>query len=201
MKETSGQGWSTNTALRFGLTPLFEINSVLEYKTETTHANDITTKTNGLSVAAVGMRYHLYTSRGWIPNLGVLVRFKIPRSGGDYSTKYLAPRILFVASQSITKRLKLSTQFGIYWNGNDKHPIGNYVINLSTPIGKKLSAFVENVGDIQQGVLVSSIDTGISWLLRKDLQLDLYGGHGNNDGVKDYFVSMGIHWRTKSLRR
>jgi len=29
------------------------------------------------------------------------------------------------------------------------------------------------------------------------LQLDLYGGYGNNYGVSDYFISTGVSWRTR----
>lgn len=40
-------------------------------------------------------------------------------------------------------------------------------------------------------------DGGFAYLCNNDLQLDVLAGAGNNDDVSDYFVSVGVSWRTK----
>ena len=82
------------------------------------------------------------------------------------------------------------------WNGNDTTPAGVYVVNLAFPFNHVIGAFVETFGSIQRGNSTIHFDTGLAWLITPDLQLDLYGGIGNNNSLRESFLSIGVSWRT-----
>lgn len=190
-------GFLNNTVVRYGLTETFEVSTLVEYKTETNEQNDIRTNLQGLSAFDVGMRYHIFTGKGLIPNVGFQFRTRLPVLGEDYKVKEIAPRFIVVTSQQLTKGLKLIGNWGAAWNGNDSSPTGTYVTNLSFPFTDKIGAFFEIYGEFQHQNIKANFDAGFAWLLNPNLQLDIYSGYGENKGVRDYFLSMGVSWRTK----
>ncbi|MDZ4714811.1 MAG: transporter [Cytophagales bacterium] len=190
-------GYLSNTVIRFGLTETFEISSLVEYKSESIEQNNLKTTQQGLSALDLGMRYHIYTGKGLIPNVGFQIRARLPVLSKAYEIKDVAPRFLLVTSQKLSETFTLITNWGAAWNGNDSSPTGTYFINLSFPFSSTFGAYVENYGTLKQGLFTTSFDGGFAYLLTPDLQLDLYGGFGNNHGVSDYFTSIGFSWRTK----
>jgi hypothetical protein len=190
-------GFSNNTVLRYGLTEPFEISALLDYRTQTLTENSTEEKTSGLSALDLGMRYHIYTGKGLIPNIGFQFRLRLPVLSEDYKIDDIAPRFIVVTSQQLSKTFTLITNWGAAWNGNSSSPTGTYVINLAFPFNDKLGAFVETFGVYGRGDFFINFDTGLAWLITPDLQLDIYGGYGSNYGVNDYFMSTGISWRTK----
>lgn len=191
------EGFLNNTVMRFGLTEPFEISALIQYNTETIKENDVERKANGLSALDVGMRYHIYTGKGLIPNIGFQYRTRLPVLADEYQIKDLAPRFIVVTSQKLSETFTLITNWGAAWNGNDSAPRGTYVVNLSFPFNDNFGAFVETFGGLQQESSTINFDTGFAWLITNDLQLDVYGGYGKNYDVHDYFMSIGVSWRTK----
>ncbi|MBL7862208.1 MAG: transporter [Cyclobacteriaceae bacterium] len=190
------EGFLNNTVMRFGLTEPFEVSALVEYKTETITDNDVKTEASGLSALDLGMRYHIYTGKGLVPNVGFQIRTRLPVLSEDYKIKDLAPRFILVTSQKLSDKFTLITNWGAAWNGNDSAPRGTYVVNLSFPFNDSFGAFIETFGGLQKGTSTINFDTGLAWLINPDLQLDLYSGYGNNQGINDFFLSMGVSWRT-----
>jgi Putative MetA-pathway of phenol degradation len=189
-----------NTVVRYGLTELFEINALVEYRNLETTLHDVKTSFTGLSALDVGMRYHILTGEGLVPNIGFQFRVRLPVLSGPYEIKDIAPRINVMTSQRLSKKLTLATNWGAAWNGNDSSPTGAYTVNLSFPVCRGLNAFVETFGGLKQGDLTTDFDGGFAWIVQKNLQLDLYGGYGNNKGTKTNFVTMGVSWRTNKRK-
>lgn len=190
------EGFLNNTVMRFGLTEPFEVSALVEYKTETITDNDVKTEANGLSALDLGMRYHIYTGKGLVPNVGFQIRTRLPVLSEDYKIKDLAPRFILVTSQKLSDKFTFITNWGAAWNGNDSAPRGTYVVNLSFPFNDSFGAFIETFGGLQKGTSTINFDTGLAWLINPDLQLDLYSGYGNNQGINDFFLSLGVSWRT-----
>lgn len=190
------ESFLNNTVFRYGLTEPFEVSAMVEYITERITQDNVKSETNGLDALDIGMRYHIYTGKGLIPNVGFQLRARLPFLGEDYAIKDLAPRFILVTSQKLSDTFTLITNWGATWNGNDSTPTGTYAINLSFPFNEVLGAFVETYGGVQKGTGTINLDSGMAWLINPDLQLDLYSGYGNDQGIKDFFVSMGVSWRT-----
>lgn len=86
------------------------------------------------------------------------------------------------------------------FNGNDAKPNGIYVANISYSINSKWGTFIENYGNFTNSNFENRWDTGLAYLLNDNLQLDIYGGAGYNNNRIDYFISIGISWRTLAIR-
>ncbi len=190
------EGFLNSTVMRFGITEPFEVSALVEYKTETITNNELKTEAGGLSALDVSMRYHIYTGKGLIPNVGFQLRTRLPVLNEDYKIKDLAPRFILVTSQKLSDTFTLITNWGAAWNGNDSSTRGTYVVNLSFPFNNAFGAFVETYGGVQKGTSTINFDTGLAWLINPDFQLDIYSGNGNIQGVKDFFLSMGGSWKT-----
>jgi hypothetical protein len=192
-----GSGYLQNTVIRYGITEPFEVSALLEYKTEEITTGDVHETIDGWSAVDIGMRYHIYDGRGLVPSVGFQVRWRVPNIGGDYEIDQWAPRFIFVTGQRLSDKLSLATNWGASWNGMDGVPRGNYVFNLSYSLSNKLGVFIENYGNVLKSNWNTYFDGGFAYLVNNDFQLDLLGGYGENEGMKEYFISAGISWRTK----
>ena len=191
-----GNGYLTNTVLRYGLTEMFEVGAFFEYKAESRTENDIANAHNGLSNMVIGLRHQISIGEGLVPSIGFQFRLRLPVMSEYYNIDHIAPSFVFVTSQQLAKSVTLITNLGASWNGNDATPTGLYTINLSCAFTDTFGAFIENYGSVTQGTFETRMDTGVAWLVTPNLQLDLLGGFGNNHGLKDYFISTGFSWRT-----
>lgn len=196
-----GRGGLSNTVVRFGLTEPFEVSALIEYRFEKQTTEGLRSPLSGWSALDVGMRYHIFTGKGLVPNVGFQIRWRIPGVGGDYSIDQWAPRFLLVSSQQITDKITFITNWGASWNGNSAVPQGNYTANLSYAITAKLGIFLENYGSVFRNDFDTYVDGGLAWLVNPDLQLDLLAGYGKNEGFEEYFISGGISVRTKRKSR
>ncbi len=193
----SGSGFVHNTVVRYGIFERFEISGLVDYRNEKFKATGSETDAGGLSALDLGGRYEFLEGKGAIPTIGFQMRVRLPVLSEDYQIDNIAPRFLFVTGQKLSDTFTLTTNWGGSWNGVNSVGTAVYVINLSFPLTDKLGGFVENYGDITDGDFDSRFDAGLAYLSNNDLQWDILGGLGNNDGVSDYFVSVGVSWRTK----
>lgn len=189
---SSANGYLSNTVMRFGLTEPFEISALIEYKIEETNAENL----SGLSALDLGMRYHIYTGIGLVPNVGFQVRWRLPKLGGDYEIRNIAPRFILVTSQKLSDKILFITNWGAAWNGENASPNGTYTLNLSYAFTNKFGAFIESYGNIYQSDWDTFLDGGFAYLVNEDLQLDISSGIGKNEGIQDFVVSAGVSWRT-----
>ncbi|MBX2941327.1 MAG: transporter [Cyclobacteriaceae bacterium] len=192
-----GDGFLNNTVLRYGIAEKWEISALADYKVETLKSDALETDLSGLAAFDIGGRYHIYTGEGLIPSVGFQLRFRLPVLSEDYEIDHVAPRFTLITSQKLSDTFTLFTNWGGKWNGNNSTGTGFYTINLAFPLCGKLGGFVENYGSLTNGNFDSRFDTGLSYLVTNDLQLDVLGGPGSNDGVKDFFLSVGLSWRSK----
>lgn len=192
-----GDGYLNNSVVRYGISERFEISALADYKVETYKSNGTETESSGLAALDLGGRYHVYSGHGLIPSVGFQLRFRLPVLSEDYKIDNLAPRFIVVTGQKLSETFALATNWGASWNGVNSTATKFYVINVSFPIVGKLGGFVENYGSSTAGNFDTRFDAGLAYLVTNDLQLDILGGPGNNDGVKDYFFSVGLSIRNK----
>jgi len=198
MDQSGNNGEFTNM-LRFGLLENFEIRSTLRVRSDRIENSDgQTSEFGGISFWNVGIRYNILDSDGtYKPSLGFQTDLKLTAVNKAYRADKVAPRLMLIHGQKISDVFSLTTNWGVSWNGNDNQPTGSYVINISFPLTSKISGFIENYGQIASGNFENRWDTGLGYLLNNDFQLDISGGYGKNDQLKDWFIDAGLSWRVK----
>lgn len=189
------EGMLIDNVIKYGIGSNIELNTLIDYQSTQTNTQPEVTKQSGFSNVHVGFRVKLFDEKKILPAIGFQMRMKIPGISKDYASKYTSPFMILTTNKSTTSGIGMTTNWTVSWNGNDGVPTGGYVINLSFPIYKKLSGYIENYGQVYNETFETRYDGGFAYLLHNNLQLDLYGGYGSNHGVEDYFISTGISWR------
>jgi hypothetical protein len=196
MLSLNSSGFLSNTVFRLGLTEPFEVSALVEYRTEEISENNSTRNLSGWTSIDLGMRYHIYSGSGLVPSVGFQIRGRLP-VGGDYKVNQLAPRFILATSQALSSKFTFVTNWGASWNGNDENPRGNYTLNLSFACTDRLGVFIENYGGVLRSEFDTYLDGGLAFLVNNDLQLDILSGFGLNKSPEEFFISLGISWRTK----
>lgn len=189
-----------NNVIRFGLNETTELSAVLNYQrdkqTKPTHQTQ-----NGLSDVQLGFRVNLIDqAQGWLPALGVQTRFRLKSVSADYKPDHVAPLFLIATSHTLSEKLSWGHNLGALYDGTSPAPTYLLVSNLSYSLSDRWSAFIEPYAKMNLGKVSLYADTGLAYLLNKDLQLDLSIGHGDNRDIKETFVSLGVSWRMSFLK-
>lgn len=163
---------------------------------------------DGAGDAEVGAKLSLWDEAGRRPQAALLASVSVPVGDEGISSERYDPSLLGAFSWTLTDRLSLGTNFGVRWE-TEPSPTGdetfaNLAASAALGIGltPRLGAFVELFGSeplesapgVPGGAAVSA-DGGFTWLVRPNLQLDLFAGAGITDEADDSFVGAGLSVR------
>ncbi len=151
----------------------------------------------GLSSFALGTKINLLNGEGNKPKIGIQADFFLPAVDDDFQADNIGTSIVLAHTQGLNEDLALSTNFGVFWDGNGSDPVGSYVLNLGFPVSGDLSSFIEIYGFYSSNSFDVLLDGGFAYALNDDLLVDLSAGYGSNDGIKQFFVDFGVSWRTR----
>lgn len=191
----------TNHVVRYGVSENIEMSALVDYQSQQLKFDTISSDLTGLSNLHFGFRVHLTDQVGWLPATCFQMRLKMPNVSNEYGASRLAPVMVFVANWSLPQNMSLATNWVLSYNGNNQNPTGKYVLNFGFPVFKKISGFIENYGQVSEGVAESRFDGGFAYLLNNNVQFDLSAGYGQNNAIEDYFISTGISWRIINFRK
>lgn len=177
-----------NNVFRFGLSEPFEISAVVDFFNEFDDKNPRTGELGGTNIQ-LGARYHLMDQKGIIPNVAIQSRTLFYNAGElEFNTiSILSTSNRFAENYVFVTNWKMVTR-----DGRDAADFA-YIFYLERSLGNRWGTFIEMYGGLNE--FTTFFDTGLSYLVNDDLQLDMYGGVQNNDGVEDYFIEAGLSWR------
>lgn len=192
----NGKGFNYLVSLRYGITELIEIRYAFRLNHNRITIEEEDQVANGLSAMVLGIRFNILNNAGtYKPSLGFQANVNLNVLSPEFNPDNPEPALLLLHNQKLAQWLKLTTNWGIVWSGNNGDPSGLYTIKCSFPISKRIGGFIENYGRISNRNLNTFFDTGIGYLVNNDFQLDLSIGCGKNRGVMAAFVDFGISWR------
>lgn len=194
----SGENVEYGASLRYGISERVEVRSAFRLRSDNVEVSEVmNSQFGGLSFWNVGLRVNILNGKGSGPSLGVQTDVRLTTVNKNYKTEHVAPRLMLIYAQKLSNTFKITANMGVSGNGNNATPVGSYVINISFPLGNKLGGFVENYGGIFEKDFDNRWDTGISYLVNNNFQLDLSTGYGKNEGQSDWFIDGGVSWRFK----
>lgn len=146
-----------------------------------------------------GAKIKLLNESGIIPELAILGHFSIPRLS-TITDSDIASDITLSGSYTLTNSIGFGFNMGSHWSGfGIEYRDWFYSAVLGISHGEKLSSYWEVYGWNYAIALIEGkdvrLDSGITYLLKPNLQLDLSGGIGLSDISPDYFINIGFSWR------
>jgi hypothetical protein len=188
-----------NTLMRYGLLDNFELRFGLGYLGEKLKMNNAGTwnSTSGFGPLYTGFKVKIAGGKGIRPECAFLGGLILPFTAGkDFKTKNSAAEFLLAFSNTISDRFSIGYNLGTEWDGETSVPVYIYSASLGIKIANRLSGFIESYGYLhEKGNQEHLADTGISWLILNNLQLDVSCGIGLNKAAADNFIGSGISLR------
>lgn len=186
------------TLLKYGLVKGLEMRLGMNYLKNVERWNGGDTKfiTRGFTPVVISSKLHIAREKGIWPEVAFCVGVGVPKTGiGEFMASYLAPSLKVIASHTINRNFSLGYNIGTLWDGETAQPTGIYTVSLGMSVYEGIGVFIENYAYFRKGFFDIRSDTGITWLLKKNLQVDLSGGLGLNNNAPNGFISCGISWR------
>ncbi|MEZ5083213.1 MAG: transporter [Bacteroidales bacterium] len=187
------------TLLRYGVLSNLELR--LESGFESTQLDSVNTPFDtaysGLGAVSAGFKVFICEEKGIRPALAIVGSITFRHLGNEnFAPTYSYPIGKLAASHALSKQWSLGYNIGFAYNGET--PDGFFVYSIFTgyKISEHLWSFAEVYGKFDHGDFPRHrLDGGFTYLLRKNLQIDLTGGYGLNKEVKRFFINGGVSWR------
>ncbi len=186
------------TVLKYGLAESVEIRLGMNYLKNVERWNGGDTKfiTRGFTPVVISSKVHIAREQGIRPEIAFYAGIGLPGTGkSQFMTNYIAPSLKVAAMHTIGSNFSLVYNIGTLWDGETSQPTGIYTVSLGMSVSEDIGVFIENYAYFKTGLFDFRSDAGITWLLKKNLQVDLSGGLGLNKKAPNGFISCGISWR------
>ena len=182
--------------LRFGLSDAVElrVGGAYQESSRTSYSSDLY---KGFSPLLLGAKLYVCEENGLFPEVAVLSEFTIGGTGEEaYYQEYMGTRLLFAFSHTLTDRLSLGYNLGAEYDGSEPRSNVLYSLVVGAALTDWLGGFVEFYGASRSSSQPdNSVDAGFSFLLTKNLQLDLSSGFGVAGQDSGFFLGLGASYR------
>jgi hypothetical protein len=205
---------STPTLLRFGLGETTELRIETEGR-NVIHASEpgkgALPTVAGYVDTELGIKWRLAEQQnkdkdrglGGTPSLGVLLHAALPSGSRELRGHGLRPSLRVAAEWEMAGGYSLGLMPGLGIDSDDegkRYGYGIIAAELDKEFNERLHGFVElaapQIARASHGGTQVLVDTGLSWLVNKDCQLDVFVAHGLNRRTPDLALGFGL-----SLRR
>lgn len=156
---------------------------------------------DGSGDAELGLKWHLWRAQGNRPDAALLVGTSVPVGSAAVTSDAWDPAFRFAFEHELSSTVGLAYNVGYAWetteeNGRrSREGAAIWTAALGFGLSDEVGAFIELFGALPDGGSESSIDGGLTWLVRPNLQVDLYAGVGLSSTAPDSFVGLGFSWR------
>ncbi len=161
-------------------------------------------ETTGYGDSEIGTKLYLWQESGWRPEAAFLASVSIPTGNNSFSTRHADPSFRFLFSHSLTETVSLAYNVGAAWetvttsSGNATLSDLQYTLAAGFALTDRIGAFAELFGATpvsSGGGSAVSVDGGLTYLLRPNVQFDVALGAGVTDDAPDWFLTAGVSFR------
>lgn len=154
---------------------------------------------DGAGDGDLGTKLYLAEENGALPEAALLASVSLPWGDSDVSSDEVDPGFRFSFSHTLSDRLSLGYNLGVEWGTESDSTLSSFVYTTALGIGlsDSLGAYFEVFGDVGLSAagVAHSLDGGLTYLLRENLQLDLLAGVGLSNDADDWFAGAGVSYR------
>lgn len=152
----------------------------------------------GWGMLETGTKINFIGGQKIIPRTAFIVNLSIPLGNYSYHADYVSPELKLAFNNAISKRFSLNYNLGYGWyiydNFTDSY--GTYAVSFSYKLTKRLDAFAETYGTLEDGRTPDMRGgAGFSYLFAKNVMADFSAGIGFSKRSPDFSLGMGISLR------
>lgn len=184
--------------LRYGAFKNVELRLAAEFLQDELSGVEYTRQNiKGVSPITVGAKFRLLDEKKARPETAVLVSLSLPVFDNAFKTQHLGAELRLAMANTLSERIGVSYNIGAEWDGEDNtKPTGLYTLALGIGLNKKLSMFAEIFGFVRNGTEPDHrLDGGFTYLVARNVQLDISGGYGITEISPDFFIGAGVSFR------
>lgn len=192
--------------LRIGLTDRFELRlGVPGIEIESEDQISGSSSQRGLVDATVGFKTLIVEEKGARPRIAFLGNLNVPSGDDEFTSDRVDPSFRFIFSNDLSSRLSLGYNAGMLWLTEvdksgvlDTSSLVDWTVALGIAASDRLGVFVEAFGLSpidSDAPTVTSLDSGLTYLLTPRLQIDGSASVGLSSAAPDWTVGLGISFR------
>jgi len=147
-----------------------------------------------------GMKTPIYSGKQGITQIGFIGHIGLEVYNWDFTTdavSSLTPDFRFCVQHSLTEKYALSYNVGCMWEPYTYTPAYIYTLSNAYAFSDRLGVFVEFYGQFSSDEYLTEhlFDSGFTFLITENMQLDISGGVGLTELSQDWFLSAGYSLR------
>ena len=175
---------------RYGISEIFELRLLTQY--ENNSINGASQNIGGLSDLEIGTKVQLFKKEGVNTEIAFLSHLIIPKAKNELTNDQLGTINKLSISHAISKSASIGYNIGYNYFGNGSGNL-TYSAALGFSLSEKIGFYVEPYGEfVDFNKHLASFDSGFTYLVNNNLQLDVSYGVGLNYQM-NYF-STGFSW-------
>lgn len=185
--------------LRYGLTKNIEIRLLEEFGFSQFIPDTfgIIEQSLGLNSFQLGTKIQIFKKESSPFEFALLTQFVIPKLTNENTSMINTSKLL--GSYKIKNNLNLGFSIGYNNNFSIKNEgLLAYSLLLGNNIGSKTAIFFELYGNESTTKFFHNFDSGISYLIKENIQVDFFVGTGLNHAM--FFSSLGFSWYLKQKK-
>ena len=180
---------------KYGINEKVELRMITELTS--VKSNEI-----GILPLTFGFKLNLLKEKGIIPTTSLITHLTTSNLGSrKYQSTYLAPSFRFTMQHTLSEKATLGYNIGEEWNGETPDPIFIYTLTLGYSLPFNFGSYIEVYGTKQhQQNTEHKFDGGITYLIGKNLLLDISGSIGLSKKQPSNYIALGCSFRFNTIR-
>jgi len=185
-----------STIFRYGIDYRFELRFGGEYFISKTTTELTEFNNEGLRNLFVGTKLQFFRNEKIINNAAILFEVGLPFGNESLRPDKAEPKILITADRDINELLNIGINIGSQYVSDIRKSNIFYSTSIGIELGNRFGTFVEYFGDSMRGLHPKHhFDFGITYLQKKNIQIDASFGTLLSSMETDWFGSIGFSVR------
>jgi hypothetical protein len=192
------------TLLRIGLfAESFEFRIAQNFLDEHVSQFENAAFASGFDDTYIGAKFWLTEQSGFLPEMVIMPQALLPTGDSDFNTNQVLPGLNWLYGWDVTDCIAIggSTQGNRSYDGTEFFVLFAQSLTINYALTEKLGCYTESFCFMPEGANSPEIkpqyyfDSGFTYKVTINLQLDVRAGVGLNEAADDFFAGAGLAYR------
>lgn len=149
---------------------------------------------------ALGFKVKLWDQDGWLPHFGILGSMGMPTGSRDATAGDVVPKLGLLWAYDVTEAFSVAGNVNFEWpiDGGERFFQTSASLSLAVVLTERVGVYLEYFGfypNAEDTDMAHSMNSGFTYLINDNFQIDLRVGLGLNEEADDFFSGIGFAWR------